>query len=197
MACRRRRATVISCPSRRETKTSGSASPIEYREMKSGGPLHGPPLQAERQPSQFSARVPGWHLDLLASNGRMGDGLRVLELVNPTTSPVANRSPDFPLSLYGYRIKRGEHMSDVTRRQLVRGALIGTALMGTRRWLAGAQSVSPVTPAGAPGSAIIPPTGIAEDKPRLQGIRRVIVDTDPGNDDALALLMAMQHPQIT
>jgi inosine-uridine nucleoside N-ribohydrolase len=53
-----------------------------------------------------------------------------------------------------------------------------------------------VTPAGAPGSEIIPPTGIAEDKPRLQGIRRVIVDTDPGNDDALALLMAMLNPNL-
>jgi len=87
-------------------------------------------------------------------------------------------------------------MSQITRRQLVRGALIGTALIGARDWVAEAQSLGTVTPAGAPGSEIIPPTGIAEDRPRLQGIRRVIVDTDPGNDDALALLMALLNPRL-
>jgi inosine-uridine nucleoside N-ribohydrolase len=84
----------------------------------------------------------------------------------------------------------------MTRRHLLRGALVGTALMGARDWVAEAQSMGTVTPAGAPGSQIIPPTGIAEDKPRLKGVRRVIVDTDPGNDDALALLMAILNPRL-
>jgi inosine-uridine nucleoside N-ribohydrolase len=87
-------------------------------------------------------------------------------------------------------------VSQITRRQLIQGALIGTALIGTRSWSAEAQTLATVTPAGAPGSGIIPPNGIAEDKPRLQGIHRVIVDTDPGNDDALALLMALLTPRL-
>ena len=87
-------------------------------------------------------------------------------------------------------------MGEVTRRDLVRGALLGTVLAGVRGWVAEGQGVGSVTPAGAPGSTIIPPNGIAEDQPRLQGIRRVIVDTDPGNDDALALLMALSNPAL-
>jgi purine nucleosidase len=84
----------------------------------------------------------------------------------------------------------------MTRRQLVRDALIGTALIGAPDWVAEAQSLGTVMPAGALGSEIVPPTGIAEDRPKLQGIRRVIVDTDPGNDDALALLMAILNPRL-
>ncbi|RXH54690.1 nucleoside hydrolase [Granulicella sibirica] len=76
-----------------------------------------------------------------------------------------------------------------TRRQALGGMFAGGFMLagrGAPAELLQAQS--------AP--AIIPPNGIAETQPRLQGIRRVIVDTDPGNDDALALLMAVAAPQL-
>lgn len=74
-------------------------------------------------------------------------------------------------------------MSAWTRREVLGGMLasgVAVALPG--------QQAAP--------AKIIPPNGIAETAPKLQGIRRVIVDTDPGNDDALALLMAMAAPEL-
>ena len=68
--------------------------------------------------------------------------------------------------------------------------------MGIRRLAEAQQSVPDVTRAGAPDSAIIPPSGVPVDKPRLGDVRRVIVDTDPGNDDALAILMALSTPAL-
>src|SRR6476660_6617472 len=82
-------------------------------------------------------------------------------------------------------------MSGISRRQMVRGALLGATAIGVRALAQVQQSVPDVTRAGAPGSTIIPPAGLAVDRPRLTGMRRVIVDTDPGNDDALAILMAL------
>ncbi len=87
-------------------------------------------------------------------------------------------------------------MSGISRRQMMRGALLGTAAMGVRGLARGQQSVPEVTRAGAPGSTILPPNGVAVPKPRLTGVRRVIVDTDPGNDDALAILMALSAPSL-
>jgi inosine-uridine nucleoside N-ribohydrolase len=88
-------------------------------------------------------------------------------------------------------------MSKITRRQMIQATLMGAATLAAHP---SGLAQEPVTQAGAEvGSrspAIIPPTGIAIDKPRLQGIRRVIVDTDPGNDDALALLMALLNPNL-
>ena len=78
--------------------------------------------------------------------------------------------------------------------------------MWTRRQALGAMIAGGFTLAGRSGPGellkaqstltITPPNGIALAQPRLQGIRRVILDTDPGNDDALALLMAMASPQL-
>jgi hypothetical protein len=87
-------------------------------------------------------------------------------------------------------------MSGISRRQVMRGALLGAAAMSLRGLADAQQSVPDVTRAGAPGSAIIPPNGVPVDKPRLTGVRRVIVDTDPGNDDALAILMALSTPSL-
>src|SRR3954469_14021549 len=87
-------------------------------------------------------------------------------------------------------------MSELSRRQLIRGALLGAAAMPVRGLAGAQQSVPDVTRAGAPGSAIIPPNGLRVDKPRLTAVRRVILDTDPGNDDALAILMALSVPAL-
>lgn len=76
-----------------------------------------------------------------------------------------------------------------TRRQAL-GGITAAGLMLARR-----SGMAEMLQDTAP-PAIIPPNGIAEAQPKLQGIRRVIVDTDPGNDDALALLMAMAAPQL-
>jgi inosine-uridine nucleoside N-ribohydrolase len=91
---------------------------------------------------------------------------------------------------------KGQAMSGFSRRQIVRGALLGAATLGIRRLVEAQQPVPPVTRAGTPESAIIPPGGVAIEQPRLTGIRRVIVDTDPGNDDALAILMALSTPSL-
>jgi inosine-uridine nucleoside N-ribohydrolase len=77
-------------------------------------------------------------------------------------------------------------MSGISRRQMIQSVLMGGAAMAVGGDLA----------LGQVASTIIPPKGIEETQPKLQGIRRVIVDTDPGNDDALALLMAMAAPQL-
>jgi purine nucleosidase len=87
-------------------------------------------------------------------------------------------------------------MADISRRQMMRGALLGAAATAVGRITHAQQPAPDVTRAGAPGSAIIPPNGVPVEKPRLTGIRRVIVDTDPGNDDALAILMALSIPTL-
>ncbi len=87
-------------------------------------------------------------------------------------------------------------MSQLSRRQVMRGLLAGAAAIGTGARAAEKSAVEDIVPAGAPGSSIIPPSGILVPEPRLQGIRRVIVDADPGNDDALALLMALSAPSL-
>lgn len=69
-------------------------------------------------------------------------------------------------------------MDKLNRRQFIGGALItGLATL--------APKVASALEAPAPGT----PT-------RLAGIRRVIVDTDPGNDDALAILLALDAPAL-
>jgi purine nucleosidase len=74
-----------------------------------------------------------------------------------------------------------------TRRQAL-GGLVASGLLLARKGAA--------VELGQQAPVIIPPNGIAESQPRLQGIHRVILDTDPGNDDALAILMAVAAPQL-
>jgi purine nucleosidase len=65
-----------------------------------------------------------------------------------------------------------------SRRNVLGGALVtGLAVM---------------TPAIAAPESV----ALAGNGPRLTGIRRVIVDTDPGNDDALAILLALDAPNL-
>jgi len=87
-------------------------------------------------------------------------------------------------------------MNRISRRQMIGNSLLGAAAMGVHGLARGQQAVPDVTRAGAPGSTIIPPNGVAVSTPRLTGIRRVIVDADPGNDDAVAILMALSAPSL-
>jgi inosine-uridine nucleoside N-ribohydrolase len=87
-------------------------------------------------------------------------------------------------------------MTEISRRQMMRRAMLGAAAVCVRGRASAQQSVPEVTRAGAPGSTILPPNGVAVAQPRLTGVRRVIVDTDPGNDDALAILMALSAPSL-
>jgi len=79
---------------------------------------------------------------------------------------------------------------------MIQSLLVGAAAMNVRGIARGQTVVEDVVPAGAPQSTIIPPHGIPVAKPRLQGVNRVIVDTDPGNDDALAMLIALSVPSL-
>jgi len=69
----------------------------------------------------------------------------------------------------------------MNRRQFLGGALVG-----------GLAAVAPTLPA----ADITEPAVSRGPETRLTGIRRVIVDTDPGNDDALAILMALDAPEL-
>ena len=71
-------------------------------------------------------------------------------------------------------------MTDFSRRQLLGGAALAT-LAATLPATARAQGT------------VASPDAI---KPRVTAISRVIIDTDPGNDDALALLLALDAPNL-
>ncbi|MDE1162817.1 MAG: nucleoside hydrolase [Acidobacteriaceae bacterium] len=83
-----------------------------------------------------------------------------------------------------------------TRREAIGSGLLGgLSLLGSRGLPAQTQKEAHASDP-LPASAIIPPNGIVRTEPRLRGIHRVIVDADPGNDDALAILMALSSPQL-
>ena len=82
-------------------------------------------------------------------------------------------------------------MSGISRRRLIQSLLLGSAALSLRSFAQQGSAVEDVVRAGESGSTIIPPHGVPVDQPRLRDIKRVIVDADPGNDDALAILMAL------
>jgi hypothetical protein len=57
--------------------------------------------------------------------------------------------------------RKGQAMSGFSRRQMIRGALLGTATVSLRRLAEAQQPVPEVTRAGTPDSAIILPGGVA------------------------------------
>ena len=69
--------------------------------------------------------------------------------------------------------------SDMTRRQFVTVSAAGLALSGL-----------------APAAEAVPTTGNPLNPETSRGPFRVIIDTDPGVDDALALLLAMRSPEL-
>jgi hypothetical protein len=62
-------------------------------------------------------------------------------------------------------------MSRISRRQMVRGALLGAAALGVRGLAEAQQSVPDVTRAGTPGSAIAPPVGVTICPRTIGGIK--------------------------
>ena len=70
-------------------------------------------------------------------------------------------------------------MSGISRRQMMRGLLLGAATLSARGLAQEQSAVEDVVRAGDPESTIIPPHGIPIAKPRLQNVRRVIVDAEP------------------
>ena len=72
-------------------------------------------------------------------------------------------------------------MASLNRRQFLSTA-IATGIASIAGTVSSAASITPAARGAFPGST---------SQPRLTGIRRVIIDTDPGNDDALALLVAL------
>ena len=67
--------------------------------------------------------------------------------------------------------------------------------MNRRQFLGGALATG--LAALAPSLAVAADTPAPSTyRPRLSGVRRVIVDTDPGNDDALAILFALDAPSL-
>jgi inosine-uridine nucleoside N-ribohydrolase len=81
-------------------------------------------------------------------------------------------------------------MSPITRRDVLGGAL-ASGLAAVVPGAASSQQASPQEPAFA-----VQPSRTEISQPRLTGIRRVIVDTDPGNDDALAILLCLASPNL-
>jgi purine nucleosidase len=81
-------------------------------------------------------------------------------------------------------------MSHITRREIIGGA-VATGLAAALPPAASGQQAS------APGTGFaVQPSRAEVSKPRLTGIRRVIIDTDPGNDDALAILLCVAAPSL-
>lgn len=80
-------------------------------------------------------------------------------------------------------------MKTLTRREALGGALLA-GFSGIADRLAPAQQ----TPVQQAPAYQVPAAPTAQ--PRLTGIRRVIVDTDPGNDDALALILSLRSPAL-
>jgi inosine-uridine nucleoside N-ribohydrolase len=68
--------------------------------------------------------------------------------------------------------------------------------LSRRQLLGGAALAALATALPAKGRAQGTVSAADATKPRVSGISRVIIDTDPGNDDALALLLALDAPNL-